>query len=280
MTRTLEVLAREAVDGSFEALGALCDALQSPVFGLCLRMLGDVRDAEDAAQDVLIKVITNLGSFEGRSLLSTWVHRIAVRHVLTVHASRAELRAVDEQQMASMLEAGLAFGAITPSQPAPDDRVLAREIRLTCTQGMLLMLSRDERLAVVLIDVLGFDAAEAADIAEVTHDAMRQRITRGRATLANFLRAQCGIANPEAACTCDAQVTARRAVGLRADKVRFSPLVVPSPPTQNRTEATRAVAELRNVHTILHVYQADAQVSAPATLRQRLRDALPTLLRG
>ena len=64
----LDALARSAVAGDAAALSALCRALEAPVFRLCLRMLGDVRDAEDAAQDVLVKVITNLSRFEGRSL--------------------------------------------------------------------------------------------------------------------------------------------------------------------------------------------------------------------
>jgi DNA-directed RNA polymerase specialized sigma24 family protein len=89
----LEPLRQRALAGDAAALDALCRALANPVFRLCLRMLGDVDDAEDATQEVLVKVVTHLGQFAGRSALTTWVHQIAVRHVLSLRNSRAEERA-------------------------------------------------------------------------------------------------------------------------------------------------------------------------------------------
>ena len=142
----LGALAARAVDGDGKALAELCRRLEAPVYRLCLRMLGDVRDAEDAAQDVLVKVVTHLARFQGRSALMTWVHTVAVRHVLGLKKSRAEERALDEDAFAALLEQGLAFGATQPP-PTPEDRTLITEVRLSCTQGMLLTLSRDERLA-------------------------------------------------------------------------------------------------------------------------------------
>lgn len=91
------------------------------------------------------------------------VHQIAVRHLLQAKASRAEARALPEDDFAALLDKGLAVGASLPP-PSAEERLLDREVRLSCTQGMLLMLSREDRLALVLVDLLGFDAAEAATV--------------------------------------------------------------------------------------------------------------------
>ena len=76
----LQALAEKATAGDMEALEALVTGVQDMVFNLSLRMLGTFADAEDAAQDILLKMITHLSSFRGESLFTTWVFRIAVNH--------------------------------------------------------------------------------------------------------------------------------------------------------------------------------------------------------
>lgn len=277
MTNDLEALARAAVAGDGAALSALCRALEAPVFRLCLRLLGDVRDAEDAAQDVLVKVVTNLSAFEGRSALTTWVHRIAVRHVLAAKASRAEVRALDEDGFAALLEQGLAFAATQPP-PSAEDRVLINEVRLGCTQGMVMMLSREERLAVVLVELLGFDAKEAAEVLEVSHEALRQRLSRARARLGGFLQERCGVVNESAACRCDAQLAGKRALGLSLETQRFAPLSRGD--VEARVDVGVAQQELAHVRAIASAFHRDGLFTAPGSLRARLEALLPTVLGG
>jgi RNA polymerase sigma factor (sigma-70 family) len=246
-------------------IDALCRELESPVFRLCLRMLGSRRDAEDATQEILVKVLTHLGEFEGRSTISTWAHQIAVRHVLSLKTTRAEESAVSIEDFAALIEQGLAFGATAPP-PSPEERALAKEVRLTCTQGMLLALGRDERLAIVLVDVLGLDAPEAAEVAEVTHEALRKRLSRARARLEAFMQAKCGVFSEDAPCRCEKQIAAKQSVGL---KPRLSAL-------SGDGEVAAATAELRGVRRVLC---ADGPLFAPASIREKLKAQLPTLLR-
>ena len=73
------VLIDRAIAGDASALEALLAEITDPVFGLALRMLGHVADAQDATQEILLRVMTRLASFEGRSAFSTWVYRLSVR---------------------------------------------------------------------------------------------------------------------------------------------------------------------------------------------------------
>ena len=86
-----DLIAR-AVAGEQEALAEVLNGVQDMVFGLSLRMLGLVPDAEDATQEILIKVMTRLSTFRQESSLSTWVFRIAVNHLRDVHKSRFDER--------------------------------------------------------------------------------------------------------------------------------------------------------------------------------------------
>lgn len=80
-TEALFTLVEKATAGDREALETVILSVQDLVFNLSLRMLGAFADAEDATQDILLKVITHLSSFKKESAFSTWVFRIAVNHL-------------------------------------------------------------------------------------------------------------------------------------------------------------------------------------------------------
>ena len=271
----LEERVRRAVDGDGAALAELTQALERPVFSLCLRMLGDVHDAEDAAQDVLVKVVTHLSSFEGKSAITTWVHRIAVRHVLAMKKSRAEERSFDEEGFAALLDRGLQYAGTQPP-PTPEQRTLISEVRLSCTQAMLLTLSREERLSLVLVDLLGFNSAQAAEVVETSHDAFRQRLSRARARLGGFLEQSCGLASEQAPCRCERQIPGKIALGLRRDKQKLSRLSCGDLPTSE--QAGTALNERKNVRRIASAFHEGGAFSAPDTLRARMQELLPTVL--
>lgn len=271
----LDELVPLAVAGDGAALASLTSQLATPVFSLCLRMLGDVHDAEDASQDVLVKVVTHLSSFEGRSSIKTWVHRIAVRHVLSMKKSRAEQHSLDEDGFASLLERGLEYAGVKPA-PSPEDRALVSEVRLSCTQGMLLMLSREERLALVLVDLLGFNSAEAAELAGVTHDAFRKRLSRARARLASFLQDNCGLASSAAPCRCERQVPGKIALGLTAENQKMAPFSCGN--LRARHDTRLALSELKSARKIAAAFHHGGAYAAPDTLHSRMKQLLPTVL--
>jgi RNA polymerase sigma factor (sigma-70 family) len=86
----VEDLARLALDGDRDAVERLVRELQSDVYGLALRMLWNREDAEDATQEILVRMVTRLSHFDFRSKLKTWVYRIAVNYILDVKKSAIE----------------------------------------------------------------------------------------------------------------------------------------------------------------------------------------------
>ena len=76
---TLEELARRAIEGDPDVLDLVARQLQGDIYGLALRMLWNKEDAEDATQEVLVRVVTRLSQFDFRSRLKTWAYRVAHR---------------------------------------------------------------------------------------------------------------------------------------------------------------------------------------------------------
>ena len=68
----LDGLARRAAEGDRDALTDLLREIQHPMYRLALRFLGNPDDAQDACQEILIRIVTRLGTYEGRSKFSTW----------------------------------------------------------------------------------------------------------------------------------------------------------------------------------------------------------------
>src|SRR5439155_16594807 len=88
-------LVARACSGDREALEDLVRRHQGWIYNIALRMLYHPQDAEDATQEILIKAVTQLSSFEGRSSFRTWLYRIAVNHLLNVRRSRVEDPAIN-----------------------------------------------------------------------------------------------------------------------------------------------------------------------------------------
>ena len=86
----LDQLVEQAREGNEEALEAVVRGIQDRIYNLSLRMLWHPSDAEDATQEILLKVITHLSQFRQESAFTTWVYQIATNHLLTTRRHRAE----------------------------------------------------------------------------------------------------------------------------------------------------------------------------------------------
>lgn len=185
-----------------DALDALVRRHQSWVFNLALRMVWRREVAEDATQEILIKAVTHLGSFECRSQFSTWLHRIAVNHLLNVRKSEMEEKAMTFTDMADSLDS-IPDEALPDSHaPSVETQVLVQEARLGCITAMLMCLDRRQRLAFILGEVFGESSETAAAALDVTPANFRQLLSRARQDLYQFMNEKCGLVNTANPCRC------------------------------------------------------------------------------
>lgn len=146
----LEELARRAADGDGEALAGLLRGLQHPMYRLSLRFLGHPHGVQDACQEILIRIVTHLGSFEERFRFTTWAYTVATRSLLRTQQRFVESAVQGPDDFVRSLDAD----DIDTTMEEAAYQLLCEEVRISCTYGMLLCIPRAQRAAYLLADVV------------------------------------------------------------------------------------------------------------------------------
>ena len=152
----------------------------------CYRMLGSVTDADDVLQETLLAAWRGLADFEGRSSLRTWLYKIATNRCL--NAIRDGKRRPPAEPLPPFdPPEPTRRGDVTWLQPYPDalldDQLVKREnIELAFITALQRMPPR-QAAALILVDVLDFPNAEAADLLGTTPTAIKGALQRARASL-------------------------------------------------------------------------------------------------
>jgi RNA polymerase sigma factor (sigma-70 family) len=159
-------------------------------------------DAEDATQEILIKLLTKLSTFEGRSSFRTWLYRIVVNHALNMKRTRAEASEWTFARYGEALEATPDLDLPDPRSIPADVQLLVDEARIGCSSGMLLCLDREQRLVYILGDIFCVSDAVGAELLETSRDNFRQKLSRARRDLHSFMQDKCGLVNKANPCRC------------------------------------------------------------------------------
>jgi RNA polymerase sigma-70 factor (TIGR02960 family) len=197
---TTDLIAR-ARAGDHNAFRDLVQGHSNELQVHCYRILGSLQDAEDALQETLVSAWRSLGEFGQRSSLRTWLYKIATNRCLSM--LRAESR---RPRIAPPLPEGTLpepTGAGDPPwlEPYPDvlldhlvDQRPGPEARYESTEAISLafitalqLLPPRQRAALVLRDVLGYHAAEVAQMLDTTQESVQSALKRARATVDNHL---------------------------------------------------------------------------------------------
>ncbi|RPH71108.1 MAG: sigma-70 family RNA polymerase sigma factor [Myxococcaceae bacterium] len=186
MARSDEELLEAARAGDDEALEALLARHEHKVFRFGLRMCGNEEDARDVLQETLLAVFKGLRQFRGEAQLSTWLYQVA-----RSFCTKARRRGVGEPAQTEPLE-GAAARAVSAPVSGPDDRAHAREMARVL-QEALLALPESQREVVLLRDVEGLSAEEAAAVVGIEVPALKSRLHRARLVMQERIAALLGV---------------------------------------------------------------------------------------
>jgi RNA polymerase sigma-70 factor (ECF subfamily) len=190
-------LLRRHVAGDAEAFGLLFSRHKDRLWAVALRTVCDPEDAADALQEAMISAFRRAGDFRGDSAVTTWLHRIVINASLD-RLRRRPTRSVSWSGDPDALETHLmqATGggsSLTGAPPggsglaaSPADAADAIETKLD-VDAALRMLPAQQRTALVLVDMLGYPVADAAEILGVSTGTVKSRCARGRARLLPYL---------------------------------------------------------------------------------------------
>lgn len=190
-TEELTALIEKATAGDSKSLETIISSVQDLVFNLSLRMLGTFADAEDATQDILLKTITHLSSFKKESSFSTWVFSIAVNHLKNYKKHMFVHYPLSFEYYGDDIQNGNVKDLPDLTQNV-EEAILANELKLSCTNVMLQCLDTESRCIFILGTMFQVDSRIAGEILGLTPEAYRQRLSRIRKKMADFLREYCG----------------------------------------------------------------------------------------
>jgi RNA polymerase sigma factor (sigma-70 family) len=193
-------LIQACLDGSRQALEFLIKRHQHFIYNISLKMVLNPADAEDVTQEILIKIITKLAQFEGKSDFRTWLYRIVVNHILQMKRQKMETVVVSFEEYGQALDA-IPNHDLTEMEQQ-EMREFVEEAKIGCMSGMLLCLDREQRLIYVLGEIFGFDHNLGAELLNISKDNFRQKLSRARKDLYHFMHQKCGLINKSNPCRC------------------------------------------------------------------------------
>lgn len=284
MSDELASLVEQARGGDLDALEQLILSVQHRIYGLALRMLAVPEDAQDATQEILVKLVTGLASFRGESSFTTWAYRVAGNHLLNMRRRNTSRPERSFSQLEADLGTGLRYEPPDP-RASIDDELLTEEIRLGCTLGILQCLDAEQRLAYILGEVIQVSGEEGGVILAITPAAFRQRLARARQRLRDFMARTCGLLDPANPCRCHKQVAPSIAAGrLNPAQLRFAnhprqPAVAADPDSAKAVMIGEAQAvldrhEVMRLHEVGKIFRSHPSYAAPDSFASAIRQLI------
>lgn len=203
--KTDKELIQQILEGDKTALTQLIERHQPFIYNIAWKMTGSIDDARDLTQETLIKIISNLRSFKQESTFQTWAYRIVKNQFLNSHKKTSNLFANSFEELGNHLDA-------TPNTDLSESekmehREAIREVRLTCLSGMLLCLTKEQRMVYIIGEIFGADHTIGSEIMEMSKDNYRMKLSKARKDLYNFMQNKCGLVNKANPCRCHKKVT-------------------------------------------------------------------------
>jgi RNA polymerase sigma factor (sigma-70 family) len=270
----LEALAERAAAGDSAALSRLVEEVQHPIHGLALRFLGHPEDAKDATQEILVRLITHLRQFEGRSKFMTWAYTIAVRQLMRTRKRQLESAVKGADAFAAALDEGPPIATSPPRRPStgccPPRCGSAAPTRCSCACR-----GRCAR-----------PTSSATRWACPTSSPRRSAVSRGPPSASGLpapaaRRAQ---SSPRAAASSTPPTRAAAPARSKAGSTPEPSTATTWPsrripePTAARSRPARSSEQLDLALAMSEVYRSDPHFAAPHEVWERLRAACPELL--
>ncbi len=166
------------LNGHPEDYAELVRRYQDKVYGLCLSLMKNPTDAEDAAQEIFLKAYRRLKDFRFESSFGTWLYRVGYHHSLDLLRARARRPA---ESLDALMELHGEFAAEMPEPVAPStDMDQARQA--------LDRLRPEDRLVLTLREIQGLTYEEMTETLHISLDAVKSRLRRARETLRETAR--------------------------------------------------------------------------------------------
>ena len=207
--------------GDKKALEKLINIHQPYIYNIAWKFTFNPDDAMDLTQETLIIVITKLSQFKFESQFRTWLYRIVVNQFLQSKRRKGETQFTNYEDHAARLDA--IENADLDENDIQAYEEMAKEVRYRCLSGMIMCLTREQRLIFIVGETFGVDHTVGAEIFGISKQNYRVKLHRARKDLVNFMQKKCGLMNPDNPCRCKKKAKALHMKGqLTEDQMTFN----------------------------------------------------------
>ena len=181
------------------------------IYNVAWKFTNNEDEAKDLTQETLIKVVTKLSSFKGNSAFRTWLYRIVFNEFMQTKRRPMEDMWQGFDDFAEKLNA-IPNSEITLEEE--EEQILrTKTARTRCMSGMLMCLTREQRLLYLVGEVFKVDHKTGAEVFGLSKDNYRQKLARTRKDFHSFMNKQCGLVNLNNPCRCSKKAKAMEAAG-------------------------------------------------------------------
>jgi RNA polymerase sigma factor (sigma-70 family) len=251
-----EEIIQKCLVGDKKAFETLINNIQGRIYNISVRFYWNPMDAEDATQEILLKIITNLSTFKGQSAFETWAYRLASNYL--INAKRNQTEEITFEIGTYHLNEGLKHNDYHEA----DKEILAKEVKIGCTTSMLSCLSRPMRLAYILGEIFEYDSIEASYILEIEPEAFRKRLSIARKSVRGFMSKNCGIYDETNPCRCTKQIN----YDLEIKRVNPNQLLFADKGTIEQT-----LNEVENIGKDIAIFQSHPNYLTPYKILENIK---------
>lgn len=265
MDKRIEILVNKANSGDKNALELVVLEIKDLVYNLSLKMLLFPEDAQDATQEILIKIITHLSTFKGKSSFTTWVYRVSTNYLLTIKGKKTREFVMSFDEYSNFIDTGIS-NKVTYSENLGELLLLEEEVKVSCTHGLLLCLNEQSRMVYILAEILDFNSYEGAQILDITAENFRKQLSRSRKKIRNFLQSKCGLANPNNPCRCSKKIDflINNKV-INPNKLRFA---------NYSNRSIKLIDKIENIEKSVAIFRSTPNFSTPENIIERTKEII------
>lgn len=213
-------LVTDTLNGDRNALDTLVARHHSWIYNIAFRMVLKHEDAEDIAQEIIIKMVTKLSTFNhAKAAFQTWLYRIIVNHIINMKTRSYE------SSVKSLEEYYACLNGIPDEEPenTPEMQLVISDLMIGCLEGVLLCLDRRQRIVFILVVAFNVSDIQGSEIMEISKDNFRKILSRARSKLHHYMNRNCSVVNKKSPCKCRNKVTGFvKAGALSPDRITFA----------------------------------------------------------
>jgi len=242
-------------------------ALWNMIYNISVNMLHNPHDAEDAVQEIIIKIIEKYDTFRGESKLETWAYRVAYNHLIDFKRKnfRETISFEDfEADVSNFVPYDNELGL-----SKEEERIYIEQIKTGCTMAMLQCLAPGERFVYIIGAIFNFDGKTAAGICSLSESAYRKTLSRSRGKIANFMNNNCGLVSDSAFCRC------RKRLLIAKNRGRIETGAAASAP--DNLKISNYLEEMNEIDAIARVFRDNPYFDKKAVLKKEMGDAFKIL---